>query len=46
MTVRRHFVCVLGNWKIEGWHLYRLTEHVDAKTCGKKARWHMWDKML
>ncbi len=41
-----HFKVIVGNWKIEDWHLYRYTLHVDAKTKGKKARWFMWDRIV
>ena len=44
--MRRYLCVIIGDWKFENWHLYRWTEHVDAKTGGKKARWHMWDKVL
>ena len=29
-----------------GLHLYRWTVCVDAKTGGKKARWHEWRKVI
>lgn len=41
------YLCIrVGQWKLENWHLYRLTEHRDAKTGGQKARWTMWDRVF
>ena len=46
MKMIRHFQIRVGNWMFTNWHLYRLTEHRDAKTNGKKCRWMMWDKVI
>jgi hypothetical protein len=44
--MHRHFVAIVGRWKLENWHVYRYTEHRDAKTGGEKARWWMWDRVI
>jgi hypothetical protein len=45
-AVGRHLCIVIGRWKLENWHVYRYTEHRDAKTGGRKARWMMWDRII
>jgi hypothetical protein len=42
--VTRHFLIVVGRWKFENWHLYRLREHVAVKNIA--VRWRMWDLVL
>jgi hypothetical protein len=44
--MHRHLKIIVGRWKLEDWRLYRYTEHRDAKTGGKKARWMMWDRIV
>jgi hypothetical protein len=44
--MHRHLKIIVGRWKLEDWHVYRYTEHVDAKTGGNKARWMMWDRII
>lgn len=41
--MHKHFLIVLGNWKFENWHLYRLREHCNHNG---KVRWRMWDQFF
>lgn len=40
VPTHRHFLIVIGRWKFEDWHLYRLRWHF-----GRKNRWQMWDRV-
>jgi len=42
-VTHRHFVCVLGRWKLENWRVYRQRVHTNR---AGNARWLMWDKVL
>lgn len=44
--MHRYCCIIFGNWKIQNWRLYRLREHVDAKTNGEKVRRKDWDRVL
>jgi hypothetical protein len=41
--MHRHFVIVVGRWKFENWHLYRLCWH---RNHNGKVRWQLWDIYL
>ena len=41
--MHRHFLIVVGPWKFENWHLYRLRPHTNKK---RNARWLMWDRVV
>jgi len=40
----RHFVLILGTWKLQNWHLYRWRLHRSVKDA--KVQWHMWERVL
>jgi hypothetical protein len=37
--MHRHFLVVVGNWKFQNWHLYRLTPCANHDGT---VRWSMW----
>ena len=42
--IHRHFLIVVGDWKFENWHLYRLGwTHSRGK---ESNRWRVWKRML
>jgi len=41
MTIHKHFVIVIENWKFENWHFYHYVE-----TGNKKYRWMEWKRIL
>lgn len=34
-----------GNWKLTNEGLFHYVKHIDAKTGGRQACWHQWDKI-
>lgn len=42
--MHRYFLIVLGNWKLENWHVYRQRRHYSAKQ--PAVSWLMWDRVL
>lgn len=38
----RYFCCVVGNWKVQNWRLYRLREHRNKTG---DVRWLGWDQL-
>jgi hypothetical protein len=42
-VTHRHFLIVVGRWKLENWHLYCLRPHQNRSG---RARWTMWDRVL
>ena len=45
MRGHRFFCCVVGTWKIENWHVYRLRVHRSVRH-PEKPGWVMWDRLM
>ena len=42
--MRLDFHLIIGNWKIERWHLWQWRKHQAVKN--KSITWVTWDKVL